>query len=350
MTLLSRTTQRRSGGKKTLRKKRGALLIALLLLISGLALGGFWYAGLDKPVHLDESVSITIASGSTSAHISQLLHENGLTRHGLAFRLYARQEGIENQLKPGTYTFSETVSLEEIARQLLAGKNAEALKVTIPEGLTVAQTAEIFAAQGLADIDIFMEYAQNAPFEYDYLPPPNTENRLEGFLFPNTYMINVNWSEEEIIQMLLAQFDKVWKEEWRQRAADLDLTAFEVITLASIIEKEARIAQDRPLIASVFHNRLQIQMALQSCATVQFVLGEPKYPLLYEDLEIESPYNTYKHRGLPPGPIAAPGQAAIEAALYPAETDFLYFRAKSDGSHYFSKTLAEHNEAGRLME
>jgi UPF0755 protein len=148
--------------------------------------------------------------------------------------------------------------------------------------------------------------------------------------------------------MMLARFDQIFKEEWRKRADELGMTIGEVVTLASLVEREARVSKDRPLVASVFHNRLKIGMHLESCATVQYALGEVKEVLLFEDLETESPYNTYLHGGLPPGPIAAPGADSLQAALYPEKTNYLYFVAKKDGSHYFSKTLAEHNKAKRL--
>ncbi|MCL1906242.1 MAG: endolytic transglycosylase MltG, partial [Clostridiales bacterium] len=150
------------------------------------------------------------------------------------------------------------------------------------------------------------------------------------------------WDEKQIIEMMLKQFDSIWTEEWQAKADDLGMSLPEVVTLASIIEKEAAVEADRPVISGVFHKRLGIDMMLQSCATIQFLLGEPKVPLLNSDLEIESPYNTYKYPGLPPGPIASPGVAALKAALYPEETEYLYFRAKNDGSHRFSVTYEEH--------
>jgi len=188
-----------------------------------------------------------------------------------------------------------------------------------------------------------MDYAQNGDFPYDYLPAAGSANRLEGFLFPNTYMIEKDWTQKEIIDMLLSEFNKVWSEKYQQRADELGKSVKEVVTMASMVEKEAKVANERPLIASVFYNRVNINMKLQSCATVQFILGVAKYPLLYSDLEIDSPYNTYIYYGLPPGPIASPGEASLTASLYPDDSDYLYFRAQKDGSHRFSRTLEEHD-------
>jgi UPF0755 protein len=327
---------------KTVNKLRLFIIVIVLLA----ALAAFWYARIDDPLNLKSPVTVTIQPGSGAKQIARVLHENKVIRNALAFRLYARRENIEALLKPGEYIFNGEVSLNDIAAQLIKGQIAnDDIKITIPEGLTDAKTAALLEEKGVVSAAAFMDYAQNGDFPYEYLPPRGQENRLEGFLFPETYMIGASWGEEEIIDMLLAQFTKVWTDEWNERAGELDMTPLEIITLASIIEKEARVNEDRPLISSVFYNRLNTDMALQSCATVQFILGVPKDPLLYEDLEIESPYNTYKYKGLPPGPIASPGEASIEAALFPADTDYFYFVAKKDGSHHFSRTLAEHNAA-----
>ena len=329
------------------RKLRSGWIVLLILLV--LVIGGWvWYGTLDNPVTLKEPVTITIAEGTGSGAISELLYDNGLTRHKRAFRTYAKSAGIAEKLKPGEYTFSGEVSLEDIGLALSSGRGtaADEVKITIPEGLKVQEIAEIFVDAGLTDYESFMEYAQNGDFPYDYLPAAGSENRLEGFLFPNTYMFATDWGAEEIIDLLLAQFDKVWfNGGYDELATERNMTVLEVITVASMIEKEARVDAERPIIASVIYNRLAIDMRLQIDATIQFLFDEYKDPLLYSDLEIDSPYNTYKNTGLPPGPIASPGEASIQAALNPENTDYYYYRAKANGSgeHWFSKTLEEHN-------
>ncbi|MEG1538158.1 MAG: endolytic transglycosylase MltG, partial [Clostridiales bacterium] len=230
-----------------------------------------------------------------------------------------------------------------------AGSNGpvDDTKVTIPEGLKVSQIARIFANAGLADYDAFMDYCSNGEFPYAYIPDkdqvPEPGNRLEGFLFPDTYMIDPDWTEQQIVDMLLHQFAMVWEQNnFQARADELGKGVYEIVIMASLVEKEAVVEQDRPLIAGVFYKRLEIGMNLESCATIQFLFDEPKLKLLNSDLKIESPYNCYLHNGLPPAPIAAPGLASLKAAAYPEESEYLFFRARTDGSHRFSKTLAEH--------
>ena len=301
-----------------------------------------------QPVAITQDVTIEIPAGANSADISMLLYEAGLTTNSVIFRRYAGQSGIDAQLRAGEYLFTAGVwSLESVGELLQKGGNvSHDIRVTIPEGLTAEATANRFAEAGLCGVEDFLRYAEIGEFELDYLPPTGSSiapgSRLEGFLAPETYFVDPSWDEKQIIAMLLKQFDYIWTEEWQARADELGMSVCEVVTLASIIEKEAAVAVDRPIISGVFHKRLQIDMLLQSCATIQFLLGEPKVPLLNSDLEIESSYNTYKCAGLPPGPIASPGVAALTAALYPEETEFLYFRAKNDGSHRFSVTYEEH--------
>ena len=200
-------------------------------------------------------------------------------------------------------------------------------------------------AKGLVNKDRFYRLRKERIF-LGILPEPGTEGRWRVFISLTPIKL-LRDGRKKIINMMLQRFDEVFLPEWHKRADEMEMTINEVVTLASIIEREAKISADRPLISSVFHNRMKKGMHLESCATVQYALGEVKEVLLYEDLEIDSPYNTYVHGGLPPGPIASPGRDSLEAALYPAQSNYLYFVAKPDGSHYFSRTLAEHNEAKR---
>lgn len=332
---------------KKRKKNGGKIVLTVVILAIVLGAGGFFFVQHSKgPVTLDTAVTVTIPQGASTTQIANALKEAGLIRNSQAFRSYAKSAGIDSKLKPGEYTFAAgNVDFDAIAEQLVKGKEAAGVKVTIPEGLTVLQTANLLAEKGLVDIDAFIEYTLQGDFPYDYLPPKGTEDRLEGFLFPNTYQIAEGWGEKEIVDMLLAQFDKTFTAEWRKQAETMDMTISEIVTMASIIEREGKIAEERPIIASVFYNRLGKDMLLQSCATVQYLLGEPKPRLTNQDISIDSPYNTYKNVGLPPGPIAAPGAESLEAALYPAETDYMYFCSKEDGtgSQAFAVTLAEHN-------
>jgi len=328
-------------------KKPRLSFLALVLVVLVVVIACSYHFAGTRPVTLSEPVKITIEAGSSTKEISQTLYDANLTRRPKVFASYAKSKDIDSELRPGDYEFSGTVSLSDIAEQLLSNNGAEDVRVTIPEGLSVAEIAAILEEKDLVNAEDFIDYTINADLNYDYLPAAGSTNRLEGFLFPDTYMIDKDWGQEEIVDLLVGQFDKVWTDEWSQKAKKLNMSTLEIVTLASIIEREAKVESDRPIISSVFYNRLDKGMRLQSCATVQFVLGKQKEKLLNKDLETPSPYNTYLHEGLPPGPIASPGKLSLEAALYPADTDYFYFLAKPDGSHYFSKTLAEHNAAKR---
>ncbi len=246
---------------------------------------------------------------------------------------------------------SQSMSNEEIINILQKGEvYVPKVKVTIPEGFELKQIAARLEEKGLVQADKFLEVASTTIFDYPFLvDSPAGVNHLEGYLFPATYQIAESASEKEIMFMMLNAFNRVFKEEYYGRAEELGMNVNELMTLASIVEREAKLDEERSTIASVFHNRLKRNKPLESCATIQFALGERKQRLLYKDLEIKSPYNTYKNPGLPPGPISSVGEKSIIAALYPEDTDYLYFRttAKNDGSHHFSKTFDEHQRAGQ---
>ncbi len=236
----------------------------------------------------------------------------------------------------------------------------EGLRFTIPEGFTLEQIAARLEDEGMVGKEAFIsacqDYMQNIDPSFSFLNdiPSSVNFLLEGYLFPDTFEVRRGITARELIDVMLHRFNEVFNEDNRRRASEMGFTLHEIVTLASIVEKEARVAEERPIISAVFHNRLQSpgMSLLQSCATVQYALGEVKPVLLYEDLEIDSPYNTYLYPYLPPGPIASPGEDALEAALYPAEVDYLYFVYKEDGSgtHYFSTTLQEHNHYKALVQ
>jgi UPF0755 protein len=261
------------------------------------------------------------------------------------FKLYAKFTGADRSLKPGKYSFKGNESLSKIVQMLQEG-SPEIFSFTIPEGYTQEQIINLLDSKGIASREELQKALEDPDLKFPYLEElPEGPNRFEGFLFPDTYSIEAETSPKEVIQMMLDRFTEVYTQEYQARTKELGMTDLEAVTLASIIEREAKRKEDRPLVSAVFHNRLDKGMLLQSCATVQYALGEVK-PVLYNtDLQVESPYNTYLNLGLPPGPIAAPGQASLKAALYPEDASYLYFVAKPDGSHVFSNTLKEHNEA-----
>ncbi len=291
--------------------------------------------------------SVTIEAGSGTAQIAEVLEEQDIIKKPFWFRVFSKLGGYDSQYQPGTFILHEKAGYREIFKTLTQVPASQFINVTIPEGFELRQIADKLEEEGLIDRELFYEVVENGDFDYDFLKDiPGRENRLEGYLFPDTYQFMVGESEEAIIDKMLARFDEIYKDEYEKRAKELGMTNDEVITLASVIEREAQGDSDRTLVASVFHNRLKSKdyPYLESCATVQYILKERKPVLSVADTQIKSAYNTYECPGLPIGPIASPGQKAIEAALYPEETEYLFFVLDSSGKHRFAKTFAEHQE------
>ncbi len=288
---------------------------------------------------------VTVVAGSGTAQIATVLEEQDVIKKPFWFRVFSKLGGYDSKYQPGNFILHENAGYREIFKMLTKPPKSQFVTVTIPEGFELRQIADKLEQEGLIDRDRFYEAVENGQFDYDFLKDiPQRENRLEGYLFPDTYQFMFGESEETIIGKMLARFDEVYTEKYANRAKELGLTDDELITLASIIEREAQGDDDRTLVASVFHNRLQSAQYpyLQSCATVQYILKERKTVLSVADTKIDSPYNTYQNPGLPEGPIASPGKEAIEAALYPAKTDYLFFVLDSSGKHRFAKTFSEH--------
>lgn len=336
-------------GKNTMKKLIRNIVIILLLIVMVSAYGGYrYYNTLGLPVDINDSkvVDISIPKGSSTAKIAGILEENGLIRNELYFRYVSTQRNVGQKYQAGHYKLNKSLSVDEIIEKLANGDvYVETVKFTIPEGFEIQQIIDrLVSIEGLnLNKDKLLEIMKNEDFGYKFLHEiPKGEDRLEGYLFPDTYEVLKDVKERDIVVMMLNRFDRVFKEEYYHRAKELNMSIEEVITLASIIEREARVDRERPVISSVFHNRLKKDMLLQSCATIQYALGERKEKLTYKDLEIESPYNTYTNLGLPPSPIASPGETSIKAALYPEDTSYLYFVARGDGSHVFNKTYQGH--------
>lgn len=336
-----------------LMKKNFVLSFILIVLICSIGL--FQYNNNLKPLKSEEKkeiIRVEIPVGSNVESIAHLLEQKGVIKSSFTFRLYSKLNHIEDKYKAGIYDIDNSKDIKEIASELQHGKGFhETIKFTIPEGFEVRMIVDKLVELGLGDRDKIYEAINNHYFDYDFLTDVSrAEERLEGYLFPDTYEVYKNISEEEIIDKMLERFDQIFNEDFKARASELNMSVNEIVTLASIIEREAKVDEERKIVSSVFHNRLNINMMLRSCATVQYVLKERKEVLLYKDLEIESPYNTYKNSGLPPGPIASPGLKSIEAALYPDDTDYLFFVAKNDGTHIFTKTFKEHIEAQNKLK
>lgn len=294
------------------------------------------------------SREVTVASGAGTAAIAESLQEAGIIEKPFWFRLFSKLGGHDGTFQQGVFLLEEHMGYQKIFTALKQSTGyGESVRMTIPEGMEIRQIVDKLAEKGLVDKERFLEQVEHGLFDYDFLRGlPKRENRLEGYLFPDTYMISRTDDEADIINMMLARFDEVYTEEYRARAKELGMTDDEIITLASVIEREAQGDADRDLVAGVFHNRLKNAQYpyLESCATVQYILKERKAVLSVADTKIDSPYNTYRNPGLPLGPIASPGQKSIEAALYPAQHKYLFFVLDSSGTHRFAETFAEHQE------
>lgn len=298
----------------------------------------------------DRMVLVDFAPGGDTGAFGRRLKDLGLIRSSFVFSLYARYLRMDSHLKSGSYEFSPSMPPGAILARLAAGETA-ADTFTIPEGFTVVQVADLLTMKGLADREQFLRLVRDPAFRPQYLPAAvgsseaeaaaGIREPMEGYLFPDTYRIPKGLSAEEIIRLMTSRWEEVLTPELRARAAQLNLTLHQAVTLASIIEKEAT-AEDRDKVSAVFHNRLKIGMKLDSCATINYVLDHPRPVLTLADLETPSPYNTYRHSGLPPGPIANPGEAALRAALYPASVDYLYFVVQAPGKHAYAASYEEH--------
>ena len=289
----------------------------------------------------DTQIDLKIAKGAGTAEVASSLKSSGIISSKTAFRLYSKCTG-DHLYQMGMHKLSSSMSYSEIIAELEKIPVSESGMVTIPEGFELRQVADRLEKLGLINREVFMREIEAGNFNYDFVAKiPERENRLEGYLYPGTYSFTGNQTEHEIIDMMLANFERVVIPVYNQSGTDRSLD--EIINLASIVEREAASDDERGKVASVFLNRINIGMKLESCATVQYILKERKSVLSNEDTQISSPYNTYVNHGLPIGPIASPGIKSIEAALNPEQTNYLYFIAAADGSHsIFSETYEEH--------
>lgn len=289
------------------------------------------------------SVYITVQPGMTGADIGEMLEQRGVIGSKQKFWFVAKISGEERKFKAGTYHMYVNMPIRE-ALDVLVGGEVSMLRFTIPEGFTVREIASLLDREGIVSSKDFLAKAKDfAPHRYMY-STSKPIFRSEGFLFPDTYEVEPGTSAEAILQMMVRNFDNKLTDEMRLKATKHNLTIYELVTLASLVEKEAKYEEDRPIIAQVFYKRLEINMPLQSDTTIQYLLDAPKEDVTYADTEIDSPYNTYQNYGLPPGPIANPGLASIMAVLNPADTDYLYFVADRAGHNHYSKNYDEHME------
>jgi UPF0755 protein len=284
---------------------------------------------------------VVIPEGATFQQVAALLKREQLIKSRSAFVLLGKTQDADRKIHPGEYEFHAAMPPADILARLLSGR-VLLHQITIPEGLTMAQIADTLDRQAITDGAELLKLAKDREFIRTLDIDAET---LEGYLYPDTYRFPRGTKAKDVIRTMVGSLRQVLTPELHARAQEVHLTIHEVLTLASVIEKETRDGQERPLISAVFHNRLRKRIPLQSDPTV--IYGLPLFDgnLRKKDLSSSSPYNTYRVRGLPPGPIASPGVESIRAALYPAHTPYLYFVSRNDGTHQFSATLVEHNQA-----
>jgi len=318
-----------------------------------------------EEIPLEKQVLIDIPKGSGTEAIANILKEKNIIKNTFWFRVFSKLNGYDGTYRAGIHAVDKDYNYNslkgyDILMEILSSAPLQnvGVRVTIPEGYNYLQIVDLLEKENLIDRDKFNQIAETEKFDFEFLKGIKRKNyRLEGYLFPDTYEFDPDSSEKEkeIILKMLKRFDEIFTPEYYNRAKELGLTIDQVITMASIIEREAKVAEERPIIAGVFYNRLNSKnntlRKLQSCATVQYILykrdGIIKEVITLEDENIDDPYNTYLYEGLPPGPISCPGKDSIEAALYPEQHDYYYFVARNDGTgmHYFSKTFSEHLSA-----
>jgi UPF0755 protein len=322
------------------------LFVAAMFAIAagwGIAL---WRYANQPSSHSDHQVVFAIAPGEAFDSLVSRLHADGLINGPFKFKVLVRIKGDDKKLKAGEYYLAASMTPNQILDVLVGGKSF-LYRLTVPEGFNLKQIAAEIAAQGLGSEKTFLDLATDPNTALHYKIKAQT---LEGYLFPDTYLFPKGVSTATIIDKMLERFHDQFRPEWQARARQLHMSVHEIVTLASIIEKETGDPAERPLISSVFHNRLKRKMRLESDPTVIYGIKNFNGNITRRDLKTRTPYNTYIIKGLPPGPIASPGRAAIEAALYPADTSFLFFVSKKDKTHHFSATIREHNRAVRKYQ
>ena len=340
----------REGGSRVQRVIRRLLIAGLILAGTARAASNWWEARIGEP-HLGSSTEnrlLTVPFGASVRGIGRMLQEADVIRSGLIFAAHVRWSG-PGPLQAGEYLFENPVSLTQVVRILREGR-VHHYRITIPEGLTLDEIIDRFVEEGLGQRRELEPLAGRTDL-LGGLDPEATD--LEGYLFPDTYHFTRSDQELTLVSTLVTRFKQVWSPQRQKRADDLGLTIREVITLASLIEKETALPSERPLVSAVFHNRLRRNIKLDCDPTIIYALrksGGYDGVLHKSDLRLDSPYNTYLYAGLPPGPIASPGTASIDAALHPAPVRHLYFVSRNDGSHVFSTSYRQHQRAVRRYQ
>ena len=327
------------------RVRRWRTACGLALLACALAsVGAGWFL-MQPRGGRRHAVKVRITAGNEGA----ALETSGVIRSGPAFDLYCLWHGEDGKLKPGRYNLSPTMTLAQIVRQLKLGPGHspdDIVHVSVPEGFTMRQIAARLEKDGITDGTAFLQLALNPDPHWSHdFPRPN--GPLEGYLYPDTYEFLPNTPPEKVLDTMLVNFSTRFARPYQHQIAATGRRLHQIVTIASLIEREAKVPEDRRRIAGVLENRLKKGMKLEIDATVLYALGHHKQRVYFKDLLVDSPYNTYRHAGLPPGPIASPGARSLQAALIPEKNELLYYVARPNGSHYFTRTRKEHEAAVR---
>ncbi len=330
---------------KNEKMKRKIFLVFIILIILIIAI--FLWRDIYLPLnpHSTKVINFIIKKGSDAKEISLELKKEKLIRHSSIFRIYVLFSRASKKLQAGQYELSPSMSLSEIVKKIFRGEVIKK-KITIIEGWNLKDIASYFEENDICSREEFIELTKkDFNGEFDILKDKPKDLSLEGYLFPDTYEIIPGTPPEEIIKKILSNFDKKLTSELKQEISRQKKTIFEIVTMASIIEKEVKTLEEKKIVSGIFWKRIKIGQPLQSCATINYITGKNNPAAFLKDIEIDSPYNTYKYYGLPLGPISNPGLDSIIAAIYPTETEYFYYLSTPEGKTIFSRTLKEHNAA-----
>lgn len=322
-------------------------MVGLAILIGGLA--SYWF-GVSRAVVLSRPVELTVEAGESSAAIAKKLEQAGLVRSARAFQAYAEFKGVNKKFKSGHFVFSGVLGFATAADILITGdKTSNVVKITIPEGWTSKEIDVYLVKNNKFAAGEFLAWVNNPALnerlknKYVFLADKPVAAGLEGYLFPDTYRVYKNATANDVAEKMIIDFDRKLKPEWRQAITSQGKSIYQIITMASIIEKEVRKQEDMKMVSDIFWRRIKNNQRLESCATLAYILGINKSQYSLADTQINSPYNTYANKGLPPGPISNPGANAIEAAIYPQANNYNFFlTASGTGETIYSATFEEH--------
>lgn len=325
-------------------KKFLALILLIAVIVGAAVAVGWFYRRVGEPYrgYSGAEQFVEIPSGIGPRAIGERLIATGVVRDELTYRAALWLSGDATRLKAGEYRFDRPMTAAQVIDKIVRG-DVYVVNVTFREGLTIGEMAKVFEAQGLGQASAFVDAARD-PAPIRALDPAARD--LEGYLFPETYSLPRRADAAQLVRLMVERFMRVFDAGLRQAAEKRGLSVRQAVSLASLVEKETARSEERPLVAAVYANRLRLGMPLQCDPTVIYALqlaGRYRGNIRKEDLTLDSPYNTYRYPGLPPGPIAAPGRGSLEAVVNPADVDFLYFVSRNDGSHEFARSLAEHN-------